>query len=167
MPYQKPSRNTDGIHWHEIRLRADAAWNEMSDEFSEKYYDSWRYQRSDPWGPFDTVGDPAGDERQFVLMQVMLVDMGTIMFHKINHRMNQLGEAGVIPQDDYRYVYERDHETGEILSTSDEVMFARDRLGQTMQELGTVSAKVMMDHYRQRIKDYNGDAFDFPDWTVP
>ena len=167
MPYQNPSRNTDGINWRDIRLRADVAYSEMHDEFCQKYYDSWRYQVSDPWGPFDTVGDPAGDEHQFALMQVMLVDMGAIMFHKINHRMNQLGEAGVIPQDDYRYTYERDRETGDIISTFDEVQFARDRLADTMQELGTVSAKVMMDHYRKRIKELNGPDYDFPDWTVP
>lgn len=166
MTYVLPDRNSNGVKWEDMRLRSDHAWCEMHDQFCQKYYESWQYGQSEPWGPFDTVGDPAGDLRQFTLMQVMLVDMGTIMFHKINHRANQVGDSGVVPQDDYRYEYVRD-EQGNVIETIDLVQNAHDRLADTMRELGTVSAKQMMDHYRKRIKELNGPDYDFPNWDVP
>ena len=165
MAYQPPSRNSAGVHWYDLRMRADIAYGEMHDEFCAAHYDYWQHGVSHPWGPFDVKPTPEETAAQFLDLQLMLEDMHAMMRHKINHRAHQIGDSGVIPQDQYRYDYIRD-ENGNVIEQIDKVQRARDRMAETTTRLG-VKAKKMMDHYRLRIKQINGEDYDFPDWTIP
>lgn len=153
--YQPPNRDREDARWGLLRELTERAYIEMDDELSAAYYDYWRNGLSFQWGRWDTRNNPPDDLRQFNLLCIMLQDMNTIVFH----RMNVNDPLGGVPEDQYRFrddtTYDEDGNQTGPLTIVDLPAVARTRLNETTGTLG-VSTRALRDHFLQRVYDLSG-----------
>lgn len=152
--YHTPKRNKSQIRWVGARVHhaIDMATEEMHDEISKKYYESWYWAKSDPWGPFDTVGHAIGDKEQFDLLCAMVDCMHLVSFHNCNSQIyqNDPNSPHVVHPDEYRWLYSDGGTT-----RYDLVQEARDNMDIYTAALGVGTAQ-MVQHYKDRVKHYTG-----------